>query len=135
MKRRWKAIIPALMLGVGAAMVGIAPVAQADPVPTLGIAHPSSLPWADGLGTVRPSGFSLASTGSSTVRQVTWDSWGGPQATGHGLTANGADDPNEPLTVVAFDLGPCDGQLVYRQLKRAAPGSTGVINDLCHGGS
>jgi len=134
MERRWKAIVPSLVSAT--LMVGISPVAQADPVPTLGIAHPSSLPWADGLGTVRPGVFSLASTGSSTVRQVTWDSWGGPQATGHGLAANGADDPNVPVTVVAFDLGTCDGQSVYRQLNRIGPGrsfGTGVIDNLCHG--
>jgi hypothetical protein len=134
MELHWKVIVPGLVLGT--TMVGIAPVAQADPVPTLGIAHPSSLPWADGLGTVRPGVFSLASTGSSTVRQVTWDSWGGPQATGHGLEANGADHPNEPVTVVAFDLGTCDGQMIYRQLNRIGPGrsfDTGVINNLCHG--
>lgn len=131
MKLRWMAIVPGVVLG--ATMVGNGHVAQANPVATLGIAHPSSLPSADGLGTVRPGVFSLASTGSSTVRQVTWDSWGGPQATGHVLEANGADHPNEPVTVVAFDLGACDGQLVYRQLKRIPPGGTGVIDNLCHG--
>ncbi len=74
--------------------VGCSASASADQLPTLGSAHPSKLPWADGLGTARPVTFSLASTGSSTVRQVVWDSWGGAQATGHGLTADGAASPN-----------------------------------------
>ena len=121
--------------------VGLCGQANAAPVPTLGITHPSGLPDATGLGTVRPTVISLASTGSSTVRQITWDSWGGPQAKGHGITSNGASEPNVPIDLVALDLGTCGGDPtsgntgpVYRQLDRIAPGrtyETGVVDDLC----
>jgi hypothetical protein len=109
-------------------IIAVTPSAQADSAPTLGIAHPSSLPDATGFGTVRPRGFSTGSMATSTYRQISWDSWGGPRATGHGVVFEGVDNPNAPLTVVAFDLGPCDGQLVYRKLSRA----TNDVVDLCH---
>jgi hypothetical protein len=103
--------------GAVAALFGLAafiakPVASADPVPTLGVDHPFQ--WAEGFGTVQPQAFSIASTGSSTVTHVTWDSWGGPQAVGHGLDADGAYNPPLHMKVVADDLGTCRGQLVYR---------------------
>lgn len=111
--------------------VGLATQAQAADGPTLGVAHPAGAPDASGLGTVRPTLFSIASTGSSTTRDVVWDSWGGPQATGHGVTADGASHPNVPLNLVAFDLGTCDGHPAYRKLHRFAPGEQGVVDDIC----
>ncbi len=125
-----RAIIPGLLIGAG---IALSPAAQADSVPMLG-AHPYQ--WADGFGTVRPSSFSLMSTASSTVRQITWDSWGGPQATGHGLDANGAGNPDVHVTVIAFDLGTCNGQFVYRQVERTAPGQSfnpSQATNICHG--
>jgi len=128
----------ALLIAVG---VGLCGQANAAPEPTLGVAHPSKLPDATGLGTVRPTTISIASTGSSTVRQIVWESWGGPQAKGHGITSNGASEPNVPIDLVALDLGVCGGDPapqstgpVYRQLDRIAPGrtyETGVVDDLC----
>lgn len=120
----------AALAALATVSIGLAAPASAE-VPTLGVAHPKGLPDATGLGTVRPTVFSLASTASSTTRDVVWDSWGGAQATGHGVTANGASDPNHPLNLVAQDLGACNGHLVYRQLQRIAPGERGVVDDLC----
>jgi hypothetical protein len=108
--------------------------AIADSTPTLGVAHPNE--WAEGFGTVRPNTFSIASTASSTVRQIAWDSWGGPQAIGHGVTYGGVDDPDVAVQVVAFDLGDCNGQFVYRQVARVAPGQSfnaGDGHNVCHG--
>ncbi len=131
MKRHWRIIVPGLVLG--ATMLGIAPAAQAAPVPTLGIAHPYE--YAEGFGTVKPDWFSLVSTASSTVQKITWDSWGGPTAVGHGLNPNGAGNPMVPVTVTAFDLGDCNGQFVYRQVSRADPGKplSSDAHNICHG--
>jgi hypothetical protein len=108
-------LAPLLALGLSCAGP-----AGADPSPTLGTPHP--LQWAEGFGTVQPTYFSLASTASSTVTQITWDSWGGPQAIGHGLNADGVDSPPLHVEVVAFDLGPCAGPPVYRKVARVTPG-------------
>jgi hypothetical protein len=128
-------------VGIAAAATGLAaiiaiPVAAADPVPTLGIAHPYEN--ADGFGTARPSWYSTGSTASSTVTDLIWDSWGGPQATGHGLVSNGAGHPKLHLDVTAGDLGMCAGQLVYRTVTSTAtddPGSRPFTMNICHGNS
>jgi hypothetical protein len=124
---RWAAIAAA-----AAGLVFAAP-AHAE-VPTLGVAHPAGLPDAVGLGTVRPTGFSLGSMATSTIRQITWDSWGGSQAEGHGVVFDSIDNPNMPINLVALDLGTCNGQLVYRQIDEIPPGQTydtGTVFDLC----
>src|SRR6185295_16288441 len=102
---RWAAIAAA-----AAGLVFAAP-AHAE-VPTLGVAHPAGLPDAVGLGTVRPTGFSLGSMARSTIRDIVWDSWGGPQTIGHGVVFDSISDPNMPITVVAQSLGDCGGHLV-----------------------
>jgi hypothetical protein len=119
-----------LAVAAGFGLAG-APVAHADQTPTLGVAHPSGLPDATGLGTVRPATFSLASMATGTIRQISWDSWGGPQATGHGVHYDSTTNPDQPIRLVAQDLGTCGGQLVYRQIEEMNPGSSGTTFDLC----
>jgi hypothetical protein len=119
-------------LAVTAAGLGLAPAAHADQTPTLGVAHPPGSPYATGLGTARPTGFSLGAVAASTIRNITWDSWGGPQATGHGVRSLGAATPEpEPINLIAKDLGTCGGQLVYRQIEETSPGSSGTTFDIC----
>lgn len=118
-------------LAVTAAGFGLAPVAHADQTPTLGVTHPTGLQFATGLGTVRPTTFSLGSTATSTIRQISWDSWGGPQANGHGVHYDSTTNPDQPIKLVARDLGTCGGQLVYRQIEETNPGSSGTTFDLC----
>jgi hypothetical protein len=126
-------------VAVAAAILAVltaVPMASADPVPTLGIAHPYEN--ADGFGTARPTWYSTGSTASSTVTDLTWDSWGGSQSTGHGLTSNGAGHPKLHVNVVAGDLGTCAGQLVYRTVTTTAaddPGSRPFTMNICHGNS
>lgn len=117
------------MIGGGIALAPQA-TAEGDGIPTLGIAHPYQ--WAEGFGTVRPTSFSFGSTASSTIRQVTWDSWGDAQATGHGLVFDGVDRPDVAVTVVAFDLGDCNGQRVYRQVTTGKSLQSDAHN-VCHG--
>lgn len=117
-----------------AAGLGLAPAAHADQTPTLGVTHPTgggALQFATGLGTVRPTVFSLGSTASSTIRNISWDSWGGPQATGHGVRSTAAEPAPERIDLVAKDLGTCGGQLVYRQIEEASPGGSGTTFNIC----
>lgn len=129
--RRGLAVLAVIAAGFGLAG---APAAHADQTPTLGVTHPAGLQFATGLGTVRPNEFSLGSMATSTIRQITWDSWGGSQANGHGVVFDSIDNPNMPIRVVALDLGTCGGHLVYQQIDEIPPGrtyDTGTVFNLC----
>jgi hypothetical protein len=117
--------------GIAVAAAIALPAAHADPAPTLGVARPANLPDADGLGTARPTQFSLGSTAMSTIQHITWDSWGGPQATGHGTRQAAAMPAPERIDLVAKDLGTCGGQLVYRQIEEDASGGPGTTFGIC----
>ena len=93
------------------------------PVPTLGKAQ-----WAGGetrgYGAVRPTFIDNGGDGSGVVTDVKWQSWGGSTAIGTGVAADGndaskplADAPMRTATVEAFDLGMCDGKLMYRAVE------------------
>ncbi|MER5669866.1 hypothetical protein [Pseudonocardia alni] len=80
-------------------------------------------PQARGLGTPRPSLVDLGGASSTgIVEDLTWQSWGGPTATGTGTAAYAA--PGQPLaaatreraTVIAADPGTCAGRPAYRTL-------------------
>jgi hypothetical protein len=92
--------------------------------PTLGSAAwgqalNSSNPYAgiSGFGEVAPANISLGGLAISPhVGAITWSNWGAPQAMGQGQAIDGTGQsgpvsswPVEPDTVVAFDLGSCDG--------------------------
>ncbi len=70
-----------------------------------------------GFGEVAPANISLGGVASSPhVGSIAWSNWGAPQATGQGQAIDGTGQsgpvsswPVEPATVVAFDLGSCDG--------------------------
>lgn len=75
---------------------------------------------------------------------ITWSSWGGPTATGVGTSdyvAQGqtvAGGTEESVTIVAFDLGPCSGTLMYRAVEWYFPQHGDVFNpnqyeDVCTG--
>ena len=62
---------------------------------------------------------------------MSWQSWGGTEAVGSGMAYY--DPPNVPVsratkeraTVVAFDLGTCDGRHVYQAIEWYFPESGG----------
>ena len=89
------------------------------PVPTLGTA------WAfpgKGYGTVRPSEIYNGGDPTGLVTNVHWQSWGGPTAIATGMSSdpgNGivADAVERQATVEAFDLGDCNGKLMYRAIE------------------
>jgi hypothetical protein len=70
-----------------------------------------------GFGQVAPAAISLGAVASSPhVSSISWSNWGAAQAMGQGQAIDGRGQtgpvsswPLEPATVVAFDLGSCDG--------------------------
>jgi hypothetical protein len=92
-------------------------------VPTLGqpagdFAHGSS-----GFGQVKPSKIFNGGDPTGLVTDVTWSSWGGAQATGTGTSdyvgpnQSVAQGTEESATVVAFNLGTCDGKVMYQAVE------------------
>jgi len=84
-----------------------------------------------GYGSVRPSTISNGGDPTGIVTDVSWTSWGGSQAVG---TGTGYYDPpgvpvsnaiKEQATVVAFDLGTCDGRYMYQAIEWYFPASGG----------
>ncbi|WP_125911584.1 MULTISPECIES: hypothetical protein [Pseudonocardia] len=97
-----------------------APSDPGGPRPVLGAA---GRPGTRGIGAARPTLIDLGGTGATgVVRDVSWQDWGGPHATGTGTagySAPGAPPSAatpQPTTLVASDLGDCNGRLSYRVL-------------------
>jgi hypothetical protein len=89
--------------------------------PTLGLASAFG-PSAAGFGQVRPSEISLGGDPTGMVNGISWQSWGGAQATGTGTGTyvgpgqTAAQGSPEPADVVASGLGTCGGAPAYRQV-------------------
>lgn len=88
--------------------------------PTLGRAWS---PSQEGYGLVKPSTIFNGGDPTGLVQRVTWNNWGQPRAIGHGTgdyvwpgesVARGSIPSR--ATVIAWDLGPCRGQLAYRRI-------------------
>lgn len=70
-----------------------------------------------GFGEAAPTGISLGGVATSPqVQSITWSNWGAAEATGQGKSIYGTGQsgpasswPVEPVTVVAYDLGSCNG--------------------------
>jgi len=68
----------------------------------------------EGFGVARPTRVFLGGDPTGLVDDITWESWGGGTATGHGTASylapdapTVADSTREPATIVVFDLGRC----------------------------
>ena len=126
-------------LRAAAVLVGLviagAPLASADPQPTLGRAWD---PIVRGYGTVRPARVFNGGDPTGDIWDITWSSWGGEQATGAGTSywvppgAGVAGSVKEPATIVAYNLGTCDGQLMYQAAKWYFPGKGEAFNPAGH---
>jgi hypothetical protein len=92
-------------------------------VPTLGqpagdFAHGSS-----GFGQVKPSKIFNGGDPTGLVTSVVWSSWGGAQAKATGTSdyvgpnQSVAQGTEQSATVVAFNLGTCDGKLMYQAVE------------------
>jgi hypothetical protein len=127
-----------------------AATAPATPSPTAAAAVPTlgqlagDFAHGQGYGQVKPSRIFNGGDPSGLVTGVVWSSWGGAQATGTGtaeyLGPNQtiAQGTEEPATVVAFDLGPCDGKLMYQAIEWYFPQHGQSFNpntyqDICTG--
>jgi hypothetical protein len=114
---------PAVMLLAVAlicAACGTSPPAQ--PAPPLG--RPAGVfAHGAGFGQVRPSKIFNGGDPTGLVSHITWKSWGGPRAVGTGTsdyvgpTQSVATGTEEAATVVAFNLGTCDGKRMYRAVE------------------
>jgi len=100
-----------------ASVIPSAPSAQ----PTLGVNWPTN---GGGFGQVEPSLVSNGGDATSVVTGITWQSWGGPEATGKGLSAylppgaaSAAEEFQEPVTIVAFNLDNCAGVPAYTSVE------------------
>ena len=104
--------------------------AATGPVPVLG----QSRGVTEGYGSARPTTISNGGDPTGVVTNVSWQSWGGSEAVGTGTAYY--DPPNVPVvsaikeraTVVAFDLGTCAGQYMYRGIEWYFPESGGSFN-------
>ncbi len=76
-----------------------------------------------GFGQVKPTRIFNGGDPTGLVTRVVWKSWGGARALATGEsdyvapTQSVATGTEEPVTVVAFDLGSCDGKLMYRAVE------------------
>jgi hypothetical protein len=119
--RRVAAATAVLALAGGAAV----PPASADPEPTLGQAW---TPNQDGYGMVRPAKVFNGGDPTGMIWDISWSSWGGERAEGTGTSyweapgAAVAESVSRPATIVAYNLGTCDGQLMYQAAKWYFPG-------------
>jgi len=89
-------------------------------------------PNSTGFGTVKPAKIFNGGDPSGYVTKIVWTSWGGAQASGHGLNAVNKPNGGYYATLVTIDLKPqdrgtCPGssQLVYRQLLVREPSRPG----------
>jgi hypothetical protein len=114
------------------------PTAQASSAPaatpTLGqpagdFAHGSS-----GFGQVKPAKIFNGGDPTGLVTNVVWSSWGGAQATATGTSdyvgpnQSVAQGTEEGATVVAFNLGTCDGKLMYQAVEWYFPQHNQTFN-------
>ena len=95
-----------------------------------------------GYGSVRPVTINNGGDPTGIVMNLSWQSWGGARAVG---TGTGYYDPpnvpvaqstKQPATVVAFNLGNCDGQYMYQAIEWYFPQHGGTFNpnvylDIC----
>jgi hypothetical protein len=76
-----------------------------------------------GFGQVKPVKIFNGGDPTGLVTQVVWTSWGGAQAVATGVSdyvgpnQSVAAGTEQTATVVAFDLGTCDGKLMYQAVE------------------
>lgn len=108
------------------------PQTSAAAVPTLGRLAGIFAQGGQGFGQVKPAKIFNGGDPTGLVTGITWSSWGGPQATGSGMSdyvgpnQSVASGTQKPVTVVAFKLGTCHGTLMYKAVEWyfAAEGQT-----------
>jgi hypothetical protein len=80
-------------------------------------------PYQKGYGQVAPPLVFNGGDPTGAVEGITWSSWGGSTATGIGTSdyvppgGSVAGGTQDPVTIVAFDLGICGGKLMYQAIE------------------
>jgi hypothetical protein len=116
-------------------VVSITPTSDGDgywlltstPIPPPGVpllGHPTDFyNVTAGFGLVKPPIIFLGGDPTGLVVDIHWDSWGGVEAVGTGTsdyvapTQTVSEGTDEAVTVVAFNLGSCGGQLMYESVE------------------
>jgi hypothetical protein len=132
---------------VGLATAGCSAVSHATPlaaVPTLGRLA-GVFARGRGFGQVKPSEIFNGGDPTGLVTHVVWSSWGAARAVATGISdyvgpnQTVAAGRQEPVTVVAFKLGTCDGRLMYQAVEWYFPEHKQAFDaaryeDVCTGG-
>jgi hypothetical protein len=98
------------------------PAPPAAPVPVLGRLA-GVFAQGSGFGQARPVKIFNGGDPTGLVTQMTWKSWGAPQATASGTAEwvgpgqSVATGTAQPVTVVAFKLGTCHGIRMYKAVE------------------
>lgn len=114
------------------------------PVPTLGLRTGLFGISGVGFGQVRPKGVYNGGDPTGLVTSITWHGWGQPQSVGTGRTVYVAPNQSvaqgaiEPVRIVAFDLGMCNGHYMYAAVEWYFPQhkqvfDAGQFEDVCIG--
>jgi len=102
-------------------------------VPTLGQLA-GDFAQGQGFGQVKPAKIFNGGDPTGLVTHVVWSSWGGAQATASGTAEyvgpnqSVASGTEETATVVAFDLGTCDGKYMYQAIEWYFPQHNQAFN-------
>jgi hypothetical protein len=118
----------------GSSAPATTPATTASPTPTVQASTPPSAPvvlgrlagvfaHGSGFGQVEPARIFNGGDPTGLVTHIVWRSWGSARATGTGESdyvgpsQSVATGTQEPVTVVAFSLGTCDGKRMYRAVE------------------
>ena len=115
----------------------------AGAVPTLGQLA-GDFAQGTGFGQVKPAKIFNGGDPTGLVTHVVWTSWGGAQAVATGVSdyvgpgQSVAGGTEETATVVAFNLGTCDGKLMYQAVEWYFPQhgqsfDSGQYENICTG--
>jgi hypothetical protein len=122
-------------VSAGTATVPASASASASPagVPTLGQLA-GDFAQGQGFGQVKPARIFNGGDPTGLVTNVAWSSWGAAQATATGTAEyvgpnqSVAQGTEESATVVAFDLGTCDGKYMYQAIEWYFPQHNQAFN-------
>ncbi|HTS95726.1 MAG TPA: hypothetical protein VMI33_03825 [Streptosporangiaceae bacterium] len=123
------------------------PAASASPAPAAAVTLgqlAGDFAQGTGFGQVKPAKIFNGGDPTGLVTHVVWSSWGGARATATGTSdyvgpnQSVAQGTEETATVVAFNLGSCDGKLMYRAVEWYFPQhgqsfNPGVYENICTG--
>jgi hypothetical protein len=147
MKHRWRSLVVAgvlVLAGIGVvAHPALAAVETAHGEPTLGL-RTGTFADGSGWGQVRPKTVYNGGDPTGLVTSISWHGWGDAQAIGAGrglYVAPGqavAQGTIEPVRIVAFDLGTCNGRYMYAAVEWYFPQhkqtfNAGQFEDTCIG--